>query len=76
MSWLLPVVVTAAAAGLTYLFCVRPMTRGSRPAQTPHGDVDFQARVSQLRLDIERARTADTLTRDPAVETEVSPVHF
>lgn len=68
MSWLLPLALTAAAASLTYLFCVRPMVRGRR-RQTTSPELDtgvaggdghaFDAQVRRLRAEIDRIREAD-----------------
>ena len=53
MTWLLPLAVTGAAAGLTYWFCVRPMRRRERcgsAAAPPNATVEAQVRAAREEL--------------------------
>jgi len=70
VSWLLPMGLTLAAVGLTYVCCVRPMmpdktsrtaslTDGSGASPTQSGNGGFETRVNQLRAEIERTRQVD-----------------
>ena len=53
MTWLLPLAVTAAAAGLTYWSCVRPMRRHAQcvsVAAPPDATLDAHLRAAREEL--------------------------
>jgi hypothetical protein len=60
MSTWLALAVLAAAIGLTYLFCVRPMRRGqcglAGSATTQAGKVKRRDEIDQLREEIAQVR--------------------
>lgn len=58
MDWLLPAGVAAAAIGLTYVFCIRPMRRG-HCAMMPATDAEESERateIARLRAEVAELR--------------------
>ncbi|MFD7404175.1 hypothetical protein ACFV7R_16180 [Streptomyces sp. NPDC059866] len=54
-TYALPLLATAAAFGLTYVFCIRPMRTG-RACHTPATYEQPEAEVSALREEVARLR--------------------
>jgi len=53
VTWLLPLAVTVAAAGLTYWLCVRPMRRREQcvgAAAPPNATLDAHLRAAREEL--------------------------
>jgi hypothetical protein len=53
VTWLLPLAVSVAAAGLTYWFCVRPMRRPEQclsAAAPPDATLDAHLRAAREEL--------------------------
>jgi type II secretory pathway component PulM len=64
VTWLLPLAVTVAAAGLTYWFCVRPMRRRAQcvSAATPP-DAALDARLRAAREELAGLRASGAQSR-------------
>ncbi|WP_327432917.1 hypothetical protein [Streptomyces sp. NBC_01236] len=70
-AYVLPLLATAAAAALTYVFCVRPMRRGnschmSAPAASDTS-TETDAEIRRLREEVQLLRHEADLIRRPTV---------
>ena len=71
-GWLLPLAATAAAGGLTYVFCMRPMLKGRRCAMgSPRPEAES---MTALDEQIAAAHAELAALRDATAKTEVRPV--
>ena len=68
MESLLPVLVAAAAIGLMYVMCIRPMRRGQcgMTPQQPAGEADAKREAEAARLRAEIAELRRTQESSPS----------
>lgn len=69
MDWALPLAIIAAALGLTYFACLRPMRRGHcamTPQQRATGTTENAAEIARLRAEVARLREQQRLDTEPA----------
>ena len=76
MESLFPALIAAAAIGLTYFVCIRPMRRG-QCGMMPHqhdaeSDAERDAEVARLRAEIAELRQAQGSSRPGGTAPDIS----